>query len=116
MSLREGSAHEEEALVAALKEIVTSVDNLQDDVKRLLPVLVQFGFNKEAAAVQSKFAEVLDSVRQNLEVIWPSDVGESSMLNPADALVCVCVCSCSKLHVSSTYREVWARMQQSTVY
>ena len=116
MSLRKGSAHEEEALVAALKEIVTSVDNLQDDVKRLLPVLVQFAFNKEASAVQSKFLELLESVSRDVEVIWPSEVGDRSMLNPADALVRVCVCLLQKVMFPSMHREAWARMPQSTVY
>ena len=84
MSLREGSAHEEEALVASLKEIVITVDGLQDDVKRLLPALVQFGFTQEADTVQGKFAELLECVRENIESVWPAD---SAALNSADIQV-----------------------------
>lgn len=71
-SLREGSATEEEALVEALTEIVSTVDSLQDDVGSLLPSLVQFGFTKEAGAVQRSFAELLRSLRINMDTIWPS--------------------------------------------
>ncbi len=101
MSLREGSAHEEEALVAALKEIVTSVDGLQDDVKCLLPTLVMFGFNQEAVTVQSKFAELLESVRQQLEVVWPSNVGDSAGLKLADAQVYGCEHACEYTECSA---------------
>ena len=52
------------------------MDSLQDDMKQLLPMLVQFGFNQEAGTVQSKFAELLGVVKESLEVIWPSGKGE----------------------------------------
>lgn len=71
VSLREGSAHEEEALVGALKEIVATVDRLQEDVRDLLHVLVQFGFMKEASAAQRSFVELVDTVKLSMASIWP---------------------------------------------
>lgn len=71
-SLREGSSHEEEALVEALSDIVSTVDSLQDDVDHLLPLLVQFGLTKDASAVQRSFEQLLEAVRANMGTIWPS--------------------------------------------
>lgn len=84
-SLREGSANEEEALVEALTDIVSTVDSLQDDVGTLLPSLVQFGFTKEAGAVQRSFAELMRSLRMNMATIWPS--GDNAAIGAADIQV-----------------------------
>lgn len=86
LSLREGSTYEGEALVEALKDIVSTVDSMQDDVGHLLPSLVQFGFTKEAATVQKVFAELLELVRANMGVVWPS--GEDAPVGLADVQVC----------------------------
>jgi hypothetical protein len=84
-SLREGSANEEEALVEVLADTVSTVDGLQDDVGQLLPSLVQFGYTQEAATVQRSFAELLESLRGNMDTIWPSK--EDSGVQPADVQV-----------------------------
>lgn len=90
MSLREGSAHEEEALVEALREVVTTVDSLQDDTRTLLPVLVQFGYGREAGALQGGLVALLEAVRAELGRIWPPDGGEGQAMGPAEAQV-MCV-------------------------
>ena len=69
----------------ALADIVTTVDSLQDDVESLLSLLVQFGFTKEAAAVQGSFAELLTSLRAEMDTIWPSK--ENVGVGPADIQV-----------------------------
>lgn len=94
--LREGSSHEEEALVEALKEIVCTVDGLQEDVAHLLPSLVQFGFNKEAKAVQESFGRLSGRVREDMAAIWPHG-GSSGAVGPADIQVCVVTCTCSTM-------------------
>ncbi len=71
----------------ALKDIVCTVDGLQDDVGHLLPSLVQLGFTKEAAAVQDSFAELLGCVRCTMSSIWPSGEGEGVPVGLADVQV-----------------------------
>lgn len=78
LKLREGSVHEEEALLEALREIVSTVDSLQDDVSHLLPPLVQFGFTTEARAVQESFGGLLGSVQSNMSAIWGDGGGAVS--------------------------------------
>lgn len=61
--------------MAELEKIVTTVDRLQEDVCGLLTTLVQFGYTKEARAMQEKFGELLGIVRSNMETVWPSNEG-----------------------------------------
>ena len=103
----------------ALKEIVSTVDGLQDDVAHLLPSLVQFGFTKEASAVQGSFGRLSGRVRENMATIWPSG-GGSVAVGPADIQVCMgcymlgtCTCTCSNMwciHALINFaEESWTR-------
>lgn len=83
--MREGTAHEEEALVEALGEIVSTVDCLQDDMGSLLGVLVQFGYTKEASEVQKGFVQLLDMVKCNMDTIWTQENSRESANNQVDS-------------------------------
>lgn len=88
LSLREGSAHEEEALMEAMGKIVLTVDSLQDDMRTFLPTLVQFGYTKEASMVQRSYAELLDCVKLRMESIWPGgSSGVAATVAPTDMQV-----------------------------
>ena len=86
MSLREGSTHEEEALVQALREVVSTVDTAQDDARTLLPVLVQFGHTQKAGELQARLMELVGVVRAGMDGIWSGGGREES--GPASVQVC----------------------------
>lgn len=90
MSLREGSVHEEEALVEALREIVVTVDSLQDDMRTLLPMLVQYGHTQDAQELQTRMVGLLAMAGSGLERVWPSG-GGAEILGPADIQVSITV-------------------------
>ena len=69
--LREGSRFEEESLVDVLGEIVASSDSAREDVHKLLSSLLQFGFLKEARDLQAQYGELLDSIKNKMDTIWP---------------------------------------------
>jgi len=69
-SLREGSAYEDVALLEALGETVGTIDKMQDEISGLLGMLVQYGFSFEARTVQTRFSELLATVKSRLPSIW----------------------------------------------
>ncbi|XP_065189160.1 putative elongator complex protein 1 [Sycon ciliatum] len=68
--LREGSAHEEEALIESLAEIITTVDGLRSDVGCMLRVLYLLNEELEAVKLQSTFAEVMKLICDKLRDVW----------------------------------------------
>ena len=73
-SLREGSTFEDVALVEAVEEIVGTVDKMQDEVRSLLGMLVQHGFSREAARLQTRFGVLVDCVGPGATSVWPSQL------------------------------------------
>ena len=69
-SLREGSAHEDVALLEALADIVSAVDSQQDEVSSLLAMLMQYGYVSEAKLIQTTFFQLLTTVKSNISSIW----------------------------------------------
>jgi elongator complex protein 1 len=70
-SLREGSRHEDLALVEAVSTLCGTVDHLQDEVPSLLQTLLLYGHAHEARQLHSSFTALLDSAEIAIEKVWP---------------------------------------------
>ena len=69
--MREGSQYEEEALVEALAEIVTTSDRAREEMNKMLASLVQFGYSKLASVLQEQYEDLLESMGKEMDTIWP---------------------------------------------
>ncbi|XP_022111138.1 elongator complex protein 1-like [Acanthaster planci] len=73
-SLKEGSKHEDLALLEALIEIFKNVDQLKGDVGQLLPVLVMFDFKEEAQQLQQAMLDAIKTLEAGRTEIWTSKI------------------------------------------
>ncbi|XP_077387627.1 elongator complex protein 1 [Festucalex cinctus] len=73
LSLKEGNPREEQALMYALGEIVTSVDKMREEVQALLKALVHLRFDKRADELQLVFQEALHAMEEAIPEVWPQD-------------------------------------------
>lgn len=65
-SLKEGSRYEEYALVDALGKIISHMDILQGDVRKLLLAMVQFNYDDKASELQDFYSSFLDTIEKVL--------------------------------------------------
>nr|CAD7573530.1 unnamed protein product [Timema californicum] len=77
LSLKEGSPHEDLALIRALHDLVTRTDNLRDEVRCLCTELLRFHRDKEAASLQRDLVNVLKNMQGSLAEIWTSELVSS---------------------------------------
>ncbi|XP_055943072.1 putative elongator complex protein 1 [Argiope bruennichi] len=68
--LKEGSADEDLALVAALSEIVTKVDTLKDNFLNTLKAMVHFDFDEGANLLQEKMTKIVSIIESEIPNIW----------------------------------------------
>ena len=85
--LREGSRYEEEALVEVLREVVTSSDGVREDVHKLLSTLTQFGRSGEALELQTRYEELLEAIRKEMNTIWPPETSSQTTIDTPSSLV-----------------------------
>ncbi|XP_038077716.1 elongator complex protein 1-like isoform X2 [Patiria miniata] len=78
-SLKEGSKHEDLALLDALIEIMKNVDQLKGDVGHLLPILVMFDFKEEAQQLQQSLQDALKSLEAGRAEIWIGNITQPTM-------------------------------------
>lgn len=69
-SLKEGSKHEDCALIDAIAKIIATVDGMRDEVNALLKVLVQFHQVEPAEELQTKYDRFLASVQSAIPRVW----------------------------------------------
>lgn len=69
-SLREGSPHEELALVDVLAKIIRRVDGMKDEVSGLMKTQLLFGCEKQAAGLQIQLDILLRLIDKSLDEIW----------------------------------------------
>lgn len=50
---------------------MTFADRAREDVNSMLASLVQFGYSKEASILQGQYEDLLQCVRQEMDIIWP---------------------------------------------
>nr|CAD7455918.1 unnamed protein product [Timema tahoe] len=77
LSLKEGSPHEDLALIRALHDLVTRTDHLRDEVRCLCTELLRFHRDKEAASLQRDLVNVLKNMQGSLAEIWTSELAGS---------------------------------------
>ena len=70
LSGKEGSAHEEEYLINALRLLIPSA-KYQNEVGKLIKILVYFGEVSKSKQLQTKLEEFLASVSQDLHLLIP---------------------------------------------
>lgn len=70
-NLKEGSLYEDIALIKALADVVTTVDNMQSDIGELLTVLIQFNHDTLARQLQQVFAKLVNMIKEQMNSIWP---------------------------------------------
>ena len=97
-SLREGSAHEDLALVEALSETVVTVDRLQDEIFDLLSMLVFFGLMDEGRTLQTGFERLVGVVKSRMKEVWSID-GEQALEAKETVVQVFCCCSCTYLEL-----------------
>ncbi|XP_049765171.1 elongator complex protein 1 isoform X1 [Schistocerca cancellata] len=74
LSLKEGSKHEDLALVQALHQQITICLNLKDEVGMLCKMLLRFGRDADAAALQHLLDSVLSEMQRSTDEIWSADL------------------------------------------
>ncbi|KAI0220632.1 Elongator complex protein 1 [Lamellibrachia satsuma] len=84
-SLREGSPHEELALVDALAKIIHRVDDMKGEVSRLMKAQLLFGSEKEAAGLQTLLDTLLRLIDRSLAQIWDNTAQEEDPAGPEAA-------------------------------
>ncbi|KJE96404.1 hypothetical protein CAOG_09002 [Capsaspora owczarzaki ATCC 30864] len=72
LRLREGSLHEEEALMEALREAIARGDAMQEEIRDLLRILVSLGRQAAASKLQESYSALLSIMRTNHPIIWPA--------------------------------------------
>lgn len=74
LSLKEGSKHEDLALVQALHQQITICLNLQSEVGMLCKMLLRFNKDVDAAALQHLLDSVLCEMKRSTDEIWSADL------------------------------------------
>ncbi|XP_013379508.1 elongator complex protein 1 [Lingula anatina] len=69
-SLKEGSAHEDLALVEALSNYITCTEQMKDEIKSLLHMLVMFDYEDQASKLQKNFDQLLQLIERSIPTIW----------------------------------------------
>ncbi|KAK2177216.1 hypothetical protein NP493_613g03011 [Ridgeia piscesae] len=69
-SLREGSPHEELALVDVLAKIIRRVDDMKGEVSSLMKTQLLFGSGQQAASLQTQLDALLQLIDKSLDHIW----------------------------------------------
>ncbi|CAH1797491.1 unnamed protein product [Owenia fusiformis] len=69
-SLKEGSRHEDLALIDALATIISRTEQQKDEIGPLLKTLVQFHHEDKAAKLQQDFQELIKLVESSIADIW----------------------------------------------
>ncbi|XP_077589151.1 elongator complex protein 1 [Stigmatopora nigra] len=79
LSLKEGNPMEERALLYALREIVTSIDKMTEEVEAMLKALLLFRFDKRAEELQLVFAAALQEIENAIPQVWPQGMRGSQV-------------------------------------
>ncbi|KAL5005367.1 hypothetical protein ScPMuIL_018823 [Solemya velum] len=79
--LKEGSRHEDFALIEALSKIVTHMDGLREDINALLITMVQFHYDQKASDLHTRYGNFLSLIQKSLPQIW-EEGPEEAMLQP----------------------------------
>ncbi|PIK35018.1 putative elongator complex protein 1 [Apostichopus japonicus] len=69
-SLKEGSPHEELALMEALGGLVKTIDELREEIKQLLRALASVNMTTVASQVQKWYGDILKLMERNITEIW----------------------------------------------
>ncbi|CAL1294302.1 unnamed protein product [Larinioides sclopetarius] len=96
--LKEGSADEDLALIAALSEIVTKIDTLKDNFLNTLKAMIHFGFDEAAKILQEKMSKVVSTIEHEIPNIW----NPLESINPAPEM---------KFGPDSTVNSITASLQ-----
>ncbi|XP_062516736.1 elongator complex protein 1-like [Corticium candelabrum] len=80
--LKEGSPHEESALLEALEQLWNAAHGLRDDVRTLLQNLYLFEYDVLARNLQSLLYDCLDHMVGHKEQIWTAQVTQSIETGP----------------------------------
>ncbi|GFT12842.1 elongator complex protein 1 [Trichonephila clavipes] len=68
--LKEGSADEDLALIAALAEIITKVDSLKDNFLSTLKAMLHYGFDEATRKLQELMTLVTSTMEKEIPNIW----------------------------------------------
>ncbi|PIK52107.1 putative elongator complex protein 1 [Apostichopus japonicus] len=69
-SLKEGSPHEELALMEALGGLVKTIDELREEIKQLLRALASVNMTTVASQVQKWYGDILKLMERSITEIW----------------------------------------------
>nr|XP_061793334.1 elongator complex protein 1-like [Nerophis lumbriciformis] len=106
LSLKEGSPTEERALVYALREIVTTVDKMTEEVEALLKALMLFRYDKQAEQLQLVFAAALHAIETAIPEVWPQGTrGSNAPLTGPNSTVNSIMASFQQQQIPSMSQE-----------
>ncbi|KAK0424160.1 hypothetical protein QR680_008522 [Steinernema hermaphroditum] len=81
-SLKQGGQYEDCALLAAIKDIYSAIDDQQDEMCQLLPALVECTCLDYAIYLQKELTFLIDNATRLAQTIWPSYISFENLPGP----------------------------------
>ena len=76
--LKEGSNDEDIQLIYAIKEVILTTDQMQEEVSLLVKTLFHFDYLNESKKIQNEFNKTLELIKEIIEEIWSQNQKEES--------------------------------------
>uniref|UniRef100_A0A0N4ZY50 Elongator complex protein 1 n=1 Tax=Parastrongyloides trichosuri TaxID=131310 RepID=A0A0N4ZY50_PARTI len=81
-TIKHGSQYEDIGRLCELKKIYRLIDSEQDEMVKLLPILILWDFIEEGREIQKMLSDLLDEIEKNSRIYWPYYINAHHLLGP----------------------------------
>ncbi|XP_023219485.1 elongator complex protein 1-like [Centruroides sculpturatus] len=79
-NLKEGSPYEDLALIASLRELISNMEIIKTDMRKLIKTLIFFEYDDESQKLQEEVHSLIELIEKNLTNIWPPENSNEDLL------------------------------------